>query len=214
MLRGKVAFRGRFVATDEFDRGEPILLSAEEWSRRGKVTSDRYIEWYSCALIFTILPIWLLIAMIIGTADLFWVIYPPIYCVSLVAVNVLVINYFRRHEVEQRTYTGLFERGIQNRVPGGKVFLFVPYHLIRDFRVDEGWLLSKLVLDIEGFGRPIKLVHTPNTLGDDGLMLLRRMLTMTPEPEGPPRLVLYNEGGKSVVDRDPVLPKYDVRSQL
>ena len=43
MLRGKVAFRGRFVATDEFNRGKPILHRAEEWSQRGKETGDRQL---------------------------------------------------------------------------------------------------------------------------------------------------------------------------
>jgi hypothetical protein len=223
MLRGmrtKIPFGGKWRTISDVQRGLPVLYTPEEWSRRGKETNDEVLRWLSWMLPLSILPFWVVLAVIIGAQGLFWVIYPPVYCLLMLVTWTISMRYHQNRELERSNYTGLFENGLQVRVPMNGVHFFIPYSQIEDFKVETTWKFPKLVVTIKGFRRPKKLMHVPTTLGEVGLGKLRMMLSGATEVDGPPRLVIYGDGSPSINlsegfhENEPVLPVYDVRSQL
>ncbi len=219
-VKGKVAFNGRFVKTEDIQRGQAILYTPEEWCRRGRETMSEVLRWQVIAFTFSVVPVWLLFIALVGTVNAFILAWPPVYCLLMISTFQILSKYQQDRELERGNFTGLFEHGLQYRVPFGPDFRFYPYSEIEKVRVDDTWPFPKLVLRLRGFKRPVKAIHAPTTLGEAGLGLLDRMVSEGPRTEGPPRLVLYGGSGarlevsKASNGGDAVLPVFDVRSQL
>jgi len=205
---------GKFVRVPDVERGRPFLYSAEEWSSRARESSDKivgiWIWFYPPAMFLTVL----VVSLALGTVEPFWIMYALIYSVLYLVVFGLSEIYHRNREVRRGNYTGLFEMGVQYRVPYNSLHFFIPYHLIEGFKVNTKWPFPNLELRIRGRRRPLKLVHAPEILGSEGLALMDRMVRGEPGPTEPPRLVLYTEGGTSRVEDDPTAPYFGVGSQL
>ena len=213
-LRAKVPRDGKFVSVPAVERGRPILYSAEGWSSRARESSDKvvgvWIWYYPPLMVLTVL----FMSLVLGTVEALWIIQTLIFSVLYLVTFGLSEIYHRNREVSRGSYTGLFERGLQYRVPYQSLHYFIPFHLIEGFTVKTNWPYPRLVLRISGRRRPLKLVHAPVILGREGLALLDRRVNGEPGPREPPRLVLYTEGGSTRVDDDPTVPYYGVRSQL
>jgi hypothetical protein len=220
MVWGKVPRNGKLVKSEKIDRGPPVLHSAEDWSKKGSSTYDNILQWLLVFCVVVLIPVWLLVVFVVGLTDTFFLIYPWVYGFIYIVMFTYSSKRVQKQEVELGIHTGLFQHGLQYRFPFSKNHLFIPYRDIERFSVDTSWPYMKLVLHLRGFRRPLKLVHAPTILGLDGIQKLESTLAGSPDPVGPPRLVVYGgRGAKVEVLRDNGMDERlqlvsDVRSQL
>ncbi len=178
------------------------------------------LRWQVIAITVSIVPLWLLFIALLGTANAFILVWPPVYCLMMIAMFNIMTKYQQDRELERGNFTALFEHGLQYRVPLGPDFRFYPFSEIEKVWVDDTWPFPKLLLRLRGFKRPVKAIHASTTLGEAGLALMDRMVSEGPLTEGPPRLVLYGGSGARLEVSEPsnggdaVPPVFDVRSQL
>ncbi len=220
MVWGRVPREGKMVKAERIDRGQPVLHSAEDWSQKASSTYNGILRWLLVFCAMVLIPVWLFVVFLVGLTDIYWFVYPWVYSFIYITMFFLMSRSVQKREVEMGIHTGLFQNGLQYRFPFSKSHLFIPYRDIERFSVDTRWPYKKLVLHLQGFKRPLKLVHAPTILGMDGLQKLEGMIGGLPEPTGPPRLFVY--GGRAAKVEvmknkgmdDHLPPVSDVRSQL
>jgi hypothetical protein len=202
-LRGKVPYKGKFVKVENIPTGEPIMLSAKEWQKRGRKSMRRNLLLYWTLMPVIIFPLWLglevitegeLVAEAFYFAFFYAFMFPGIMTIGMVVGP-------RMGRYKQR-YTGLYENGLVIWTPEMRESTFIPYSLIRSFHVKDGRFNKTLMLDMLGFEKPQPTLGL-KILRDDGLAMLGRRTFHGPGPDVPPELHVY--GGRSSKVRS--LPK-------
>lgn len=175
----RVVIDGRIEKVEAVDPGPPLLHSRYEWSTRYRKNLLLEVLTYAIVLVVTLSIVGVVLYMVIQDVALI------VFIIALTTFCFLIAEFWSKGIFGHRVSPGLYQEGLIH--PRG---FLLPYLEIEDVQVRKGLipilLPDKIVFHPRYENRLVEYAEwemEAHIIGEDGLELLRDMLTEVPDED-------------------------------
>ena len=191
-----MAYEGKWHKVEGVDYGRHLLYSRSEWiDRRGEANVTWYLRMLGISAMVSYLTYGIYWSFRFGD-PLFGLVGGSLFALIYGGILIGMEAHFHRKEIFTGRFSGLYERAVVVRPPGGDRLLIIPYREIEGLLVTKRIGKKILKLKLRSFKRDVWVVMMLDLLGDEGIQMLDDIIHHRPQAIGPPKLVLYGKGPK------------------